>query len=42
MDIGTLKCNVVSISKGKVVDSGDTLLPSGEVISQLLPSEAYT
>jgi len=33
MDIGTSKCNVVSISKGKVADSGEILLPSGEVIS---------
>ena len=41
MDIGTSKCIVVSISKGKVVDSGDILLQSGEVISQLSPSEAY-
>lgn len=30
MDIGTPKCNVVSLSKGHLVDSGDISLPSGK------------
>ena len=41
MNIGTSKCNVVSISKGQLVDSGYISLPSGEVICQLLPSEVH-
>ena len=32
MDIGTSNCNVVSISKGKLVDADDILLPSGDHI----------
>ena len=31
MDIGTSKCNVISILKGQLVDLGDISLPSGEV-----------
>ena len=41
MDIGMSQCNVVSVLKGQLVDSGDISLSSGEVICQLSPYEVY-
>ena len=41
MDIGTAKCNVVAVSRGRLVDTEVISLPSGDCIQQLEPGGAY-